>query len=402
MATVAINVLAGLGVFGALFWIVLFLRSSRHIGAMQKLQDEPPTEPPSGWPTLAILFAARNEEAVVEPATRSMLAQDYPRFEVVAVDDRSTDGTGAILDQLSADRPDLRVVHIRDLAAGWLGKSHALQTAAEVATTDWLLFTDADVVLEPSALRRAIALAEREKLDHLTLAPDTVTETFGERVFMAMFCLMFAFATPPWRVADRRRRAAVGIGAFNLVRADTFRAVGGFERIRLSIDDDMKLGKLLKWCGYRSRAVLGKGLVSVRWQLGLGNMIRGIEKNFFAALDFRPELALAGASVMIVVGILPHVGLFVGPWWARLVCALGIAAAARLLADWAPAGVRWYHVLVLPLGAGAMLIALGRSTWLTLSRRGVSWRDSFYPLDLLRSHVRSRNAWLREVWLETR
>jgi cellulose synthase/poly-beta-1,6-N-acetylglucosamine synthase-like glycosyltransferase len=402
MSSVAVNVLSGLGVFGALFWIVLLLQSIRHVGAMRKLEAEPTTEPPSGWPTLAILFAGRNEEAVVESAARSMVALDYPRFEVVAVDDRSTDATGAILDRLSDELPHLRVVHITELPTDWLGKCHALQTAADAATANWLLFTDADVIYEPSALRRAVALAERESLDHLTLAPDTVTETFGERTFMAMFCLMFAITTPPWSVADRRRRAAMGVGAFNLVRADTFRAVGGFGRIRLSIDDDMKLGKLLKWCGYRTLAVLGTRCVSVRWQSGLWNMIRGIEKNFFAALDFRPELVLTGSSVMIAIGIMPHIGLFVGPWWTRLLCALGIAAAARLLTDWAPARVRWYHVLALPFGAAALLFALWRSTWLTLNRQGVSWRDSFYPLALLRSHVQSRNAWFREVWLETR
>jgi hypothetical protein len=381
----------------------MVLRGVRHGNATHVLKDEPATAPPAGWPRLAVLFTGRNEEAMVEHATRSMLGQDYPDYEVVAVDDRSTDATGSILDRLASELPNLRVVHVQALPEGWLGKTNALQTAADASSAEWLLFTDADIVFEPSVLRRAVALVTRLNLDHLTLAPDTVTETFGERVFMALFCLLFALVNPPWRIADRRRKAAMGVGAFNLVRAEAFRAVGGFRRIKLSVDDDMRFGQAMKWCGYRNAVATGKGCVSVRWHHGVWNMIRGLEKNYFAALDFRLGLAAVGVCVLIVIGVMPFVGLVVGPWWARMVCAVGIAAAATLLnGSWVPSLVRWYHVLGLPIGTAAMLLALGRSMWVTLRQGGVRWRDSFYPLDQLRSHTTIRNAWLREVWLETR
>src|SRR5262249_47556006 len=137
------------------------------------------------WPSVAIIVAARNEAAMVEQATRSLLALDYPDLSVIAVDDRSTDGTGPILDVLATGDSRLQVVHIHELPAGWLGKTHALQSAAETASARWLLFTDADVVFAPDTLLRAIALAERSRIDHLAVVPDVVTESFGERIFLA-------------------------------------------------------------------------------------------------------------------------------------------------------------------------------------------------------------------------
>src|SRR5262249_32333062 len=152
-----------------------------------QLQDLPEDPPPGGWPSLAVLLAARNEAGVVVPAVRSLLSQDYPGLEVVAVNDRSTDETGGLLDYLARGDGRLRVVHVQELPPGWLGKTHALQAGAESVTADWLLFTDADVVFAPGTLKKALALAVGERLDHLVVGPDVLTETLGERTFLATF-----------------------------------------------------------------------------------------------------------------------------------------------------------------------------------------------------------------------
>jgi len=397
-------VVSCLGVLGALVWIFLyvqFLVQGRQMAV--QIKDLPVTPPEGGWPTLAVAFAARNEAAMVEAAARSLLAQDYPGLEVIAVDDRSTDGTGEILDALARDDPRLKVVHVHELPPGWLGKNHALQTAAESTAADWLLLTDADVVFAPDALRRSVAWAVGQRLDHLTLAPDTVSETFGERIFLAMFSLAFALKAPPWRIVDPRCKEAIGVGAFNLVRAEAFRAVGGFRRLALSVDDDMRLGQALKFAGYRPGVALALGEITVRWQIGFGGMIRGLEKNFFAALDFRLAFVFFVVAVLITVGVMPFVGLFIGPWWTRAVCAAGVGSVAAVLAEAkGQHGVKWYHGLFLPVGALACAFALLRSTVLTLKNGGVRWRDHLYPLDELKAHTRRRNAWLREVWLSTR
>ena len=402
-ATVA-GVVAYAGALGALCWISLLLRAARHIGTVPRIKDQPSDLPGPAWPSLAVVFAARDEEAGVERAVRSLLAQDYPDLRVVAVDDRSTDRTGALLDTLAVADSRLRVIHICTLPAGWLGKTHALQVGAEAADAEWLLFTDADVIFSPGSLRRAVGLAVRQQhTDLLVVAPDMVTETFAERVFLAFFLLLLAINSPPWLVTDRRSKAAVGAGAFDLVRAGAFRSVGGFERIALSVDDDLRLGQVLKFAGYHVVLAMGQDEVFVRWHVGLGGMIRGLEKNFFAALDFRPGQAVLVGLFLAWVGVLPWLGLVVGPWWTRLVCAGGIGAVALSLSQArGQNGMAWYHGLFLPVGAVALMIALYRSTWLTYRRGGVRWRGHLYPLPVLRDHVRRRNAWLREVWLSTR
>src|SRR5918997_1721193 len=144
-----VGVVSALGVMASLFWIGLWLATVSHRKGVVRLADLPTEAPEGGWPSLAILFAARNEEEAVGPATRSFLAQDYPGLEVIAVDDRSTDATGAILDAIAAGEDRLRVVHVRELPAGWLGKTNALQMASEATSATWLLFSDADVILAP-------------------------------------------------------------------------------------------------------------------------------------------------------------------------------------------------------------------------------------------------------------
>jgi hypothetical protein len=403
MGALIVAVVSGLGVLGSLFWIVQFAEAIRYRRQAVWLNALPPDLAEGDWPSVAVIFAARNEAAMVERATRSLLAQDYPDLALIAVDDRSTDGTGAILDAIAAEDARLKVIHVDQLPAGWLGKNHALHLAAGAHAARWLLFTDADIVFAPETLRRAVALAEREHFDHLAVAPDTLTESTGERVFMAMFILLLNAYAPPRKVKDPRSKAAAGVGAFNLVRAEAFRAIGGFRRLSMSVDEDIRLGQALKYAGYRSGMALGKAMISVRWQVGLGGMIRGLEKNFFAGAGFRLLFVAVAVIVLLVIGVAPHLGLFVGPWWTRATCAIGVGTTALILALWKrQAGVAWYHALILPVGAIACIVALVRSAVVTVRRRGVRWRDHHYPLDELRAHVRLRNAWTREVWRSTR
>jgi hypothetical protein len=196
---------------------------------------------------------------------------------------------------------------------------------------------------------------------------------------------------------------SAGVGAFNLVRAESFHAIGGFRRLALSVDDDMRLGQALKFAGYRGDIALGQDLVSVRWHVGLGGMIRGLEKNFFAGAEYRLAVVVVAVLGLLTIGVAPHAGLWFGPGWTRTICALGVASIALILALMGrPGGVAWYHAFFLPIGATACIVALIRSAVLAVLRGGIRWRDHHYPLDALRAHVRLRNAWTREVWRSTR
>jgi hypothetical protein len=392
-----VAVASTLGVLGASAWLANLVVLAWYRDRIVFLADLPADPPAEGWPTLAVVFAARDEAGMVEPATRSMLGQDYPGLEVIA------DATGAILDKIARDQPRLRVVHVTELPRGWLGKTNALQLASEATETAWVLFTDGDVILEPGTLQRAVSYAEARGLDHLAILPGVPSESAGERLFLAFFGLVFSLGSRfPW-VADMRSQAHAGIGAFNLVRLSAFRAIGGFRHVALSVDDDMRLGQALKFAGYRPEVLLGRGAVSVRWQVGLGGMIRGLEKNFFAATGFNLLKTGAGASFLAILGIGPFLGLFVGPGWTRIACAVGIVAlAATLLASEKQSEIPWYYALAMPFAAITLLIALGRSVVLTLARNGVRWRGHHYPLAELKQHVRVRDAWTREVWKSTR
>ena len=398
------GIVAGLCVAASLAWIALFVHSAIHRRKAIRLADLPSDEPVGGWPRVAVIVAARDEEAEVGDAVRSLLALDYPGLALVAVDDRSADRTGTILDELAARDGRLRVVHVGELPEGWLGKTNAMRAGADAEPdATFYLFTDADVIFAPGALRRAIVLAERDRLDHLVVGPQTTTQGVGERLFMALFTLLMMLKAPLGWVGDPRRKTSIGVGAFNLVRASAFRAIGGFGRIALSVDDDMRLGQALKYAGYRNALVLGDRDVSLRWQVGLGGMVRGLEKNFFAALDFRPGVAVYCALIAFVLAAGPIAGLFVGPTWCRVVCGLGVAVTAFLLGvSSGSSGVGAHYAVTLPLAGLVIAYALLRSTALTLRRGGVSWRGTLYPLARLEAHTRLRNHWLNEIWHSTR
>lgn len=351
---------------------------------------------------MTVAFAARDEAQHVEKAARSLLALDYPKLQIMTVDDRSVDGTGNILDRIQTEDSRLRVVHVKTLPNGWLGKTHAMQMALDASEAEWILFTDGDVFLAPDCIKKAISLAVRSSFDHLAAAPDVPSETVGERLFLSVFMTAFVAVASPVLVENPRLPVGIGIGAFSLVRTTLLKSLGGFERIRLSVDDDMKLGQMLKRNGGRTRLLSGHGTVVVRWQVGLWGMITGLEKNFFATQDFRVALPFFGIIGIVAMLAGPHIGLLADNW-LRWVSVVGVAAICGVIGRIGPASrVRWYYGLTMPIGCIAVIVAMLRSAWLTLRRGGVVWRNHLYPLTELRAHVGERNRWFAASWKATR
>jgi glycosyltransferase involved in cell wall biosynthesis len=366
------------------------------IGALPNLAFAP-AEPPGGaWPRLSVVIACRNEEAAIRQALSSLLAQSYPQLEIIVVDDRSEDATGAILGELGRQHPRLRVARVDALPAGWLGKTHALHRGAAQATGDWILFTDADIVFAPDALRRAMAWAVRDGLGHAVALPLFIAPGLLERAFVSLFGLFFLVHL---RVDELRRpgsAAHVGIGAFNLVRRDSYQAIGGHDRLRLEVADDVKLGLILRRSGVRQGCADSGGLVRVRWQRGFVASMRGLLKNFFAACDYRWRTILRTVLLVPLIATFPAVYLALSPWLpgqagARLVAAAAVALPVAVLGATARrlAGGRGYEGLLLPwvgvcLALVALVSALG-TTW----RGAVIWRGTRYALaDLRAANVR--------------
>lgn len=365
--------------------------------------DLPDEAPPNGWPGLTVIFAARNEAAGIEAAARSMAQLAYPGVTIRAVNDRSTDETGAILKRLATQYPALDAREVTELPPGWLGKNHALHAAARGVTTEWLLFTDGDVQFAPDAVRRIVAFAEREQADHVTVYPEMIYEDLGGKLFVLLFGLLFGIQRPVWEVENPKSRNHLGIGAFNLVRRRAFERIDGFEHLKLSVDDDVRLAEALKVHGFRSRPLQGVGMVKVKWQNDVWSYVRGVEKNAFAGMNFFVPMVLWASFGTLVAGIAPHFALLFGDGLARLAGLVGVAAIAAIL-QLTKRNTRLGPLFALgtPVSALLLTLAMLRSLVMTLKRRGIDWRDHHYALAELRAHVRERNAWTSAAWKQTK
>jgi glycosyltransferase involved in cell wall biosynthesis len=368
----------------ALFWTTYGLKIAHGAARLPWLKSYVPAKD-ADCPRISLLFAARDEEEKLPAALATLAELDYPQLEIVAVDDRSRDATSRILGEFAASHPRARAVHIRELPTGWLGKPHALQQAYEASTGDWLVFTDADVKFKSDTLRRVATLARERQLDHLTLLCDVERSGFWDTVLLTFFGMGFQLAADPYQVSNPRSRAYVGVGAFQMLRRGTYEACGTHRRLAMEVVDDMKLGKLVKRAGFRSGVAVAREAVSVAWHLGFGNLIRGVEKNFFAGAQYRTPLAFAHIVSLVLFNVVPFAGLFFGHGWVRALSAISvlIALSFQLGVD-VVMRVPPLYCFTLPLGAVLFAYMILRSTIITLKQGGIIWRDTFYPLDELR------------------
>jgi hypothetical protein len=386
----------GLLAFIAFSWLLAAIdlaRGARTIPALNKVQTRQDergghTDKPEGAPRVSILFSALDEAEKLPAALATFLAMDYPNYEVIAVDDRSEDATGSILDAAARADSRLKVVHVTSLPARWLGKPHGLQTAFEHSTGEWLVLTDADVRFEPDVLRTTIALAEERNWDHLTLLCHAEMFTVGEKIAMTFFGMSFVLGLRPWRVSDPKSRAYIGVGAFQLLRRSAYEKMGTHRRLAMEVVDDVKVGKLVKRAGLRSGIAKAGHAVTVHWHSGLGNIIRGTTKNFYATTGFRLWVAVGQVAGNLLMFVLPWVALPFVHGWPRIFAATAIVlpvmaqAGAALEFDESP-----LYAVTQPLGALVVCWMIVRSTFVTLRQGGIRWRGTFYPIEELKRGV---------------
>lgn len=349
-----------------------------HLPNLRQLARVTPPEP-AEWPRVSVVVPARNEADRIGPALASRLADDYPDLELVLIDDRSDDGTGDVARELAETDPRLRVVRVDDLPHGWLGKTHALSHGVEHASGPWLLFSDADVHIEPGALRRAVALAIAEKTDCLALIPSYGTGSLIFEGMWAHFLVILGAVLDPAAVARSGSKAVVGSGAFTLVRREAFDRTPGFEHLRLETGDDMALAQMLKKAGASCSVLGARGQVSVAIYRTFAEFLRGIEKNGSTTLGPPYPVLALGAAVLFAADYAPFLALAFGPAWLRLLGLAVIVAqtAAHVAAIHSNTG-RWTPGLIWPLGTPLMGYGLMRSAWLVRRRGGVQWRGTFY------------------------
>jgi len=381
-------------------WLVPAVQLALHFSEVADLtQPEWNPSPDSPLPSLTIVVPARNEEAEIEAALRSLLQLNYPQYQIVAVNDRSTDQTGAIMERLAAEPASagkLRVLHVRDLPSGWLGKVHAMWlgsqenvtqrnasqgNAAQQAASDWLLFTDADCVFQSDSVRRAMHYATKTATDHLVLFPTAHMKTLGESMMISFPQVMSSFAMRPWKVRDPKARDYIGVGAFNLIRRSAYEAIGTYEKLRLEVVDDLKLGETIKKAGLRQDVVFGRDLVSLRWAVGATGVVANLEKNLFAFLKFRISLVSAVCALTFFLCVCPFLGIFLASGWAKAAFAAAIAAIALAYTlSGRYMGNSALLFLTCPIAALVFDFAALQSAFLALRDGAITWRGTKYRL----------------------
>jgi chlorobactene glucosyltransferase len=352
-----------------------------------------PVAPPSDVPLISVCVPARNEARNIELCVEALLAQTYPNYEVIVLDDRSTDGTARILRGYATQHEKLRVLHGTDLPLGWAGKPHALAQAAAAARGEWLCFVDADTFVTPDALASVYAKAIETRADLFTIMTRQIMGTFWERAVLPLVMLALSVGFSPRKVNDPERKDAIANGQFIFIKRTAYEAVGGHVPIKGSIVEDKDMAVLVKGNGYRLVVADGREVAATRMYTSLSEMWEGWTKNIYlglrddrgllllgvfgAFLAFTTALLLPawvvwgivlmvagpgqGGSVVLVEAVLLWVYLF---YW-RLLASRGM-------------GIPGWYALTVPIGAGVFAGMMMTSAWNVLSGKGVTWKGRLY------------------------
>jgi chlorobactene glucosyltransferase len=361
---------------------------------------------------ISVCVPARNEERNIRQCVESLLAQDYPSFEVIVLDDRSTDATPEILHNLVMESgsvavapwrhllsqrkgraPKLQIIHGADLVKGWAGKPHALFQASVAARGEWLCFVDADTFLSPNTLSACYAKATETNADMFTIMTLQILGSFWEKVVMPIVMTALSVGFSPRKVNDPKTRDAIANGQFILIRRSVYDAIGGHERIKDQIVEDKAIAEQVKWNGYRLVVANGYPVARTRMYTSLPEMWEGWTKNIYLGLSDRPSLAILGvfgAFIALVAALFlpiwPLLGLF---WYLQGGGWLALTVIAKSLILWAIViyararvsvgmGISPWYALTLPLGAAVFAAMMFASTWRVLSGKGVRWKGRIY------------------------
>jgi len=342
---------------------------------------------------ISVIVPARDEADSIAATLLSLLASTGVRLQIIAVNDRSTDETGVRMEEVAAEfattggQHTLQVLHVSELPNGWLGKPHAMATAARIAHSPWILFTDGDVLFHPQALAIALREADALNADHLVMTPHVILKTASEKAMLATMNSLSQWMIHLWKVPDQRAKDYIGVGAFNLMRREVYEKLGGFEALKMEVLDDLRMGWLVKRAGCRQCVILGQDLVRLRWLRGAFGVIRLAEKNAFAAYRYNVSLTLLASLGLFTVAVLPLLAIAAGGW--PLVAGM-LTYVAFGLTFWGnrkvTAASPWLAVLYAPATLVAVY-ALLRSMTLALVRQGIDWRGTRYSLCELRRNA---------------
>jgi chlorobactene glucosyltransferase len=385
---IPLNVLAGLLWFVVLAWLISIALTLYGISRQKTLSpiDDLGLQP-NDAPLVSVLIPARNEEhRVLADCIRSILDQDYARFEIIAVNDHSTDATGAILESLAKADSRLRVIEGEEPPSGWLGKAYAMHQAFMHARGEWILATDADMIFERSALRTAVAMTLERETDAITLIPYFEAKSFWERVMIPTWAWVLLIFTVFYRVDNPNSRRAVGIGGFFLMRRAMLERAGGYEALKDEVLEDVRLAELIKHSGGSLLAEYAPSLLRTRMYRNFDEMWECCTKNWFAGMNFSLPLAMWCVFSIYLIAVVPPL--------LALASAIGIVSSVNtdLWRLFIPAVMSWLmqvlillifsirsgvnpaYALTAPLGLGLLYAMLFDSTIRITRGKGVRWK----------------------------
>jgi chlorobactene glucosyltransferase len=395
---------------GGIF-IVYWLHNQYHLDIVVQ-----PAPPPSNAPLISVCVPARNEERNVRACVEGILVQDYPNFEVIVLDDRSTDGTPEILGKLLMEsdsvavapwrhllshrkehtpsgRPSLQIIRGSDLPEGWAGKPHALFQASAAARGEWLCFVDADTFISPNTLSACYAKAMETEADMFTIMTFQILGSFWEKIVMPIVMTALSVGFSPRKVNDPNSKDAIANGQFILIKRAVYDAIGGHESVKDQIVEDKAISEQVKWNGYRLIVANGYSVARTRMYTSLAEMWEGWTKNIYLGLSDRSSLMLLGAFgafvalvAALILPLWPVLGLL---WYLRGGGWLAVTVIAKSLVLWAiviyararvsaGVGISPWYAFTLPLGAAIFAAMMFTSTWKVLSGKGVTWKGRMY------------------------
>lgn len=349
-------------------------------------------------PLISIIVPARNEEQNIRRCVEQLLDQTYPNYELIVVDDRSTDATPEILKQIqerpqsgqTADRPRMLVIRGQDLRPGWAGKPYALFQGAEGARGEWLCFIDADTFASPRLIASTYLAAQEHQADMFSILTDQILGSFWEKVVIPVVFTGLSFGFPANQVNDPDQSNAIANGQFILIKRSIYESVGGHQAVKSRIDEDKAIAEVVKGAGYRLVLADGRALARTRMYTNFSELWEGWTKNIFLGMQGRFGLLLFGG----VLGLIAALGLLAWflagvIWWVRtggwpaalvaleIVVLLGVLLWVRAMAARAFHISPWY-AFSLPLGALVFTAMMFASALKVLTGVGVTWKGRRY------------------------
>ncbi|HEX9678182.1 glycosyltransferase [Nitrososphaera sp.] len=390
------------GIFGV--WAYFFAYMTRSFKLAPRLESFD-RRSAVGHPKVSVVLPARNEEKYVARCLDTLLAQDYPNFEVIAINDSSIDGTGEIIERYA--RNDRRVVPVSTppKPEGWAGKNWACIQGYERATGDYLFFTDADTEHSPTALSLAVGHMLAEGLDALTAIPKLICKDLWTRITLPGLSTFLHTRFSPLRVNDPGQKTGYFFGSFFVITRKTYEAVGTHVAVREELVEDGALGARVKVGGHRMKMVRGERYVNAVWARDLSTLWHGLRRlviplyhqnrrsaHLIAAavffILFAPFLFLAySLPVLALVA-----GGLAGPTATALVLVQALTITALLLTTAVQSRLGVFQSPMYALGApvGGAIICLGFASAIVdaTKKDAVRWSGRQYTVSEKQSFMR--------------